>query len=125
MTYDRGFGGWMCQWNSIITAHLTVLASLSRALALFSGILRLLDLATAVANATGLHMFLLAPDPRESDVRDQLLRPAFRSKALPLKFLAYKALEENRASMAHFGTGILSQSKKIEVVCSTSNAAAT
>lgn len=79
---------------------------------IYSGILRLLDLATGVANAAGLHMFLVAPDSRESDVREQLLRPAFRSSALPLKFLAYKALEENRASMARFGTGL----KPIEAI---------
>lgn len=73
---------------------------------IYSGILRLLDLASGVSNTTGLHMFLVAPDSREKDVRDQLQRPAFRSSALAVKFLAYRALEENRASMARFGTDI-------------------
>lgn len=79
---------------------------------IYSGILRLLDLATGVANPTGLHMFLVAPDSREGDVRDQLRRPAFRSNGLPLKFIGYAALEQNRASMARFGTGI----KPIEAI---------
>ena len=73
---------------------------------IYSGILRLLDLASGVSNGKALHMFLVAPDSREDDVREQLRRPAFRSNALPVRFLAYKALEENRASMARFGTGI-------------------
>lgn len=73
---------------------------------IYSGILRLLDLATGVPHTTDLHMFLVAPDSRETDVREQLLRPAFRSKALQVKFLPYGALDENRASMARFGTGI-------------------
>lgn len=73
---------------------------------IYSGILRLLDLATGVSHRTDLQMFLVAPDSRENDVRDQLLRPAFRNKELQVKFLPYGALEENRASMARFGTGI-------------------
>jgi type II restriction enzyme len=79
---------------------------------IYSGILRLLDLGTGVPHATVLHMFLVAPDSREQEVREQLLRPAFRNRDLAVKFLPYGALEENRASMARFGTGI----KPIEAI---------
>lgn len=79
---------------------------------IYSGILRLLDLGTGVPHTTDLHMFLVAPDSREQDVREQLHRPAFRNKNLELRFLPYGALEENRASMARFGTGI----KPIEAI---------
>ncbi len=79
---------------------------------IYSGILRLLDLGTGVPHATDLHMFLVAPDSREQEVREQLLRPAFRNRDLAVKFLPYGALEENRASMARFGTGI----KPIEAI---------
>lgn len=73
---------------------------------IYSGILRLLDLSTGSSANTHLHMFLVAPDSRENDVRDQLLRPAFRNQELRLKFLPYSALEEHRASMSRFGTGL-------------------
>jgi type II restriction enzyme len=73
---------------------------------IYSGILRLLDLASGAAHPADLRMFLVAPDSREDDVRDQLIRPAFRNKDLAVKFLPYGALDENRASMARFGTGI-------------------
>lgn len=73
---------------------------------IYSGILRLLDLATGVSHTADLQMFLVAPDSRENDVREQLVRPAFRNKDLAIKFLPYGALDENRASMARFGSGI-------------------
>lgn len=73
---------------------------------IYSGILRLLDLSTGSSANTDLHMFLVAPDSRENDVREQLLRPAFRTQELRLKFLPYSALEEHRASMSRFGTGL-------------------
>lgn len=74
---------------------------------IYSGILRLLDLSTGRSpGGVDLHMFLVAPDSRENDVREQLLRPAFRNQELRLKFLPYSALEEHRASMSRFGTGL-------------------
>lgn len=84
---------------------------------IYSGILRLLDLASGVSNGKALHMFLVAPDSREDDVREQLQRPAFRNNTLPVKFLAYKALEENRALMARFGTGIKPVDAIARVLC--------
>ena len=74
---------------------------------IYSGIVRLLDLAMGVSNAIGPHMFLVAPDAREEEVRVQLRRPAFRDVSkLALKFLPYSALEQHRESMCRFGTGI-------------------
>ncbi|HET6935505.1 MAG TPA: type II restriction endonuclease [Candidatus Angelobacter sp.] len=93
-------------WLSKGTDQVAAAFEVEHTTSIYSGILRLLDLGTGIAQAGDLRLFLVAPDARENDVRDQLLRPAFRNRALQLKFLPYGALEENRVSMARFGTGI-------------------
>jgi len=74
----------------------------------YSGIVRLLDLAHGSDLGSDVPLFLVAPDSRESEVRDQLRRPAFRSVAgsLRLRYLPYGELERNREAMARFGSGI-------------------
>lgn len=80
---------------------------------IYSGIVRMLDLALGVPEHAGVKLFLVAPDARESDVRQQLARPAFqRVSDLSVRYLPYGELEKNRDAMAKFGTGI----KSIEAV---------
>lgn len=80
---------------------------------IYSGIVRMLDLALGVPDHMGVRLFLVAPDARENDVRQQLARPAFRRVAdLSVRFLPYGELEKNRESMARFGTGL----KAVEAV---------
>jgi type II restriction enzyme len=80
---------------------------------IYSGIVRMLDLALGVQSSVGFPMFIVAPDSREEDVRAQLARPAFRSVShLNLRFLPYSELEKNRGSIARFGAGI----KPIEAI---------
>ena len=63
-----------------------------------------------------MHLFLVAPDSREHEVREQLLRPAFHSALnLSLRFLPYGALREHRETIARFGTGM----KGIEAIART------
>jgi len=74
---------------------------------IYSGIVRMLDLALGVPSAARGVFFLVAPDERESDVRAQFARPAFsRANDLDLRFLPYSALREHRQSMARFGAGM-------------------
>lgn len=80
---------------------------------IYSGIVRMLDLALGVPDHAGVRLFLVAPDAREDDVRQQLTRPAFRRVAdLSVRFLPYGELEKNRDSMARFGSGL----KAVEAV---------
>jgi type II restriction enzyme len=73
---------------------------------IYSGIVRMLDLASAAAQAVR-GLYLVAPDSREEDVRKQLARPAFRRVGeLSVRYLAYSELERNRESMARFGEGL-------------------
>jgi type II restriction enzyme len=83
---------------------------------IYSGIVRMLDLALGVPEHAGVKLFLVAPDSREGDVRAQLARPAFARVAdLQVRFLPYSELERNRDAMARFGTGL----KAVEAVART------
>lgn len=80
---------------------------------IYSGIVRLLDLALGHAGDTIRGLYLVAPDNREDAVRAQLARPAFsRVGELRLRFLPYSELEKHRDAMARFGHGM----KAIEAV---------
>lgn len=80
---------------------------------IYSGIVRLLDLALGSSAEASRGLYLVAPDQREADVRAQLARPAFsRVGELRVRFLPYSELEQHRHSMARFGQGM----KAIEAV---------
>jgi type II restriction enzyme len=80
---------------------------------IYSGIVRMLDLALGVPEHSEVKLFLVAPDAREEEVRAQLARPAFARVAnLKVRFLPYGELEKNRDVMARFGTGL----KAVEAV---------
>lgn len=74
---------------------------------IYSGIVRMLDLALSSELHAADGLFLVAPDAREDEVRAQLRRPAFsRVSDLKVRFLPYGELEKHRDSIARFGTGI-------------------
>lgn len=80
---------------------------------IYSGIVRLLDLALGAPDAATTGLFLVAPDGREADVRAQLARPAFSRVAdLRVRYLPYSELEQHRGAMARFGSGM----KSVEAV---------
>lgn len=84
---------------------------------IYSGIMRLLDLALGSGSANVARgLFLVAPDSREDEVRAQLRRPAFSRVAdLRVRYLAYGDLEKNRGSMGRFGQGM----KPVEAIART------
>ena len=74
---------------------------------IYSGIVRMLDLAFGAQDQAVRGLYLVAPDARENDVRTQLKRPAFsRIGELGMRFLPYSELEKNRGAMARFGSGM-------------------
>jgi type II restriction enzyme len=80
---------------------------------IYSGIVRMLDLALGMQDGMATSYFLVAPDRRENDVRAQFARPAFsRVAELNLRYLPYSELEANRVTMARFGQGL----KPIEAI---------
>ena len=80
---------------------------------IYSGIVRMLDLALGAPERTVQGLYLVAPDTRELEVREQLARPAFSQvRHLGVRYLPYGELEQHRAAMARFGQGI----KAIEAI---------
>ncbi len=74
---------------------------------IYSGIVRLLDLALGSADRPTRGLFLVAPDDREEQVRAQIRRPAFRRiTELGVRYLPYGELERHREAMARFGHGL-------------------
>jgi type II restriction enzyme len=74
---------------------------------IYSGIVRMLDLALGLPQQMAGAYFLVAPDEREDEVTAQFARPAFsRVTELDLRFLAYGELRQNREQMARFGSGL-------------------
>jgi type II restriction enzyme len=93
---------WLSRADSIVAAF-----EVEHTTSIYSGIVRMLDLALG-GKGDGLHsLFLVAPDNREPDVRAQIARPAFsRIADLPLRYLPYSALEQHRDAMGRFGAGV-------------------
>lgn len=74
---------------------------------IYSGIVRLLDLALGPGKDAARGLFLVAPDDRESEIRAQLSRPAFSRVAdLRVRYLPYGELEAHRQAIARFGQGL-------------------
>lgn len=74
---------------------------------IYSGIVRMLDLALGLPEHAANAYFLVAPDARESDVRAQFARPAFsRATDMNLSFLPYSELRQHREAIGRFGAGL-------------------
>ncbi len=74
---------------------------------IYSGIVRLLDLALGCDAQLGQGLYLVAPDGRQDDVRQQLARPAFSRVAdFGIRYIPYGELERQREAMARFGSGL-------------------
>ena len=80
---------------------------------IYSGIVRMLDLALGAPEQAVTSLYLVTPDGRVGDVMAQLRRPAFsRVRDLGVRYLPYGELERHRESMARFGQGL----KAVEAV---------
>ena len=74
---------------------------------IYSGIVRLLDLALGSSERMVHGLFLVAPDDREEEVRAQIRRPAFRHITdLQVRYLPYGELAQHREAMSRFGHGL-------------------
>ncbi len=79
---------------------------------IYSGIVRMLDLALG-GEGKHLHaIYLVAPDKREADVRAQIARPAFsRIADLRVRYLPYSELQSHRSAISRFGQGVTTLEK--------------
>ena len=100
-------------WLEKSQDHVAAAFEVEHTTSIYSGIVRLLDLALGAPGNATRALFLVAPDDREEEVRAQLHRPTFqRVGDLHVRFLPYSELEHHRVAMARFGQGL----KAIEAV---------
>jgi type II restriction enzyme len=100
-------------WFHAGTSNVAAAFEVEHTTSIYSGIVRMLDLALGGGAGAPHGLFLVAPDNREGEVRAQLTRPAFRRVAdLDVRFLPYSELQQHREAMGRFGAGL----KAIEAV---------
>ena len=94
-------------WLEAATGQVAAAFEVEHTTSIYSGIVRLLDLALGAPAASGMRLFLVAPDDRETQVRAQLQRPAFKRAAdLELSYLPYGELSRHRDAIGRFGVGL-------------------
>lgn len=94
---------WIVSGTQTVAAAFEVEHSTS----IYSGIVRMLDLALGTDVGESSTLFLVAPDNRRAEVEQQLCRPAFsRVAELNIRYLPYSELKENRGAISRFGSGI-------------------
>jgi len=94
-------------WLDKTSHHIVAAFEVEHTTSIFSGIVRMLDLALGPEAQALEGLFLVAPDNRESEVRDQLRRPAFsRISDLKVRYLPYGELRTHRETISRFGQGL-------------------
>lgn len=87
--------------------HVAAAFEVEHSTSIYSGIVRLLDLALGAPASVARDLFIVAPDDREPEVQAQVRRPAFHGIAdLRMRFLPYSELERHRDNIARFGEGL-------------------
>ena len=87
--------------------HIRAAFEVEHTTSIYSGIVRMLDLALSGEPGIARGLYLVAPDSREEEVRAQLRRPAFsRVSDLHVRYLPYGELDRNREAIARFGHGL-------------------
>jgi type II restriction enzyme len=94
-------------WIDRCSGHAAAAFEVEHSTSIYSGIVRMLDLALGGAMGAGSILFLVAPDERRDDVQQQLMRPAFsRVRELGIRYLPYSELRSHRAAITRFGAGL-------------------
>ncbi|CAG1019919.1 hypothetical protein BURC_04847 [Burkholderiaceae bacterium] len=94
-------------WIERQSGHVSAAFEVEHSTSIYSGIVRMLDLALGTQVGANSVMFLVAPDSRREDVLQQLRRPAFsRVCELGIRYLPYSELRTHREAISRFGTGL-------------------
>lgn len=94
---------WISKNDRLVAAAFEVEHSTS----IYSGIVRMLDLALGLEMGITSKLFLVAPEDRRNQVAQQLKRPAFsRVSELGIRYLSYNQLKENRSAIGRFGSDL-------------------
>jgi type II restriction enzyme len=94
-------------WLDRTTGNVIAAFEVEHTTSIYSGIVRLLDLAYGNELRTCEGLFLVAPDGRENDVLQQIRRPAFsKIGELNFRYLPYGELLGQREAIVRFGSGL-------------------
>lgn len=83
--------------NNIIGAF-----EVEKSTSIYSGILRLTDLAYSIADGDEV-FYIIIPDNREKEVIMQLSRPSIRSISIPINYILFSELRQNCEALCKFG----------------------
>jgi type II restriction enzyme len=91
-------------WLKPGTGEIVSAFEVEKSTSIYSGILRLEDLARSIASAAS-HFYLVAPDAREREVMAQLTRPSFREDLanISLAYIPFGSLCEHCNALCTFG----------------------
>lgn len=94
-------------WFEKVSGAAAAAFEVEHSTSIYSGIVRMLDLALGTAFAPTAKLFLVAPDNRRDEVAQQLRRPAFsKVSELGIRYLPYGQVKEHGAAIRRFGAGI-------------------
>ena len=94
-------------WLERGSAQVAAAFEVEHSTSIYSGIVRMLDLALGTQVGAASTLFLVAPDNRRDEVARQLKRPAFsRVSELGIRYLPYSQLKEHRETIGRFGSSI-------------------
>jgi type II restriction enzyme len=94
-------------WLERGSAQVAAAFEVEHSTSIYSGIVRMLDLALGTQVGAASTLFLVAPDNRRDEVAQQLKRPAFsRVSELGIRYLPYSQLKEHRETIGRFGSSI-------------------
>lgn len=90
-------------WIKKDTKEIECAFEIEKSTSIYSGILRLLDLASSLGDKQ-YHFFLVAPDSREKEIIAQLKRPSFKNiSCMSLRYLLFSELKEHCHGLCKFG----------------------
>ncbi len=90
-------------WFQKGTSNVIGAFEVEKSTSIYSGILRLTDLAFSIADGDEV-FYLIVPDAREKDVRLQLMRPSIRAIKVPMKYILFSELRKNCEAICKFGS---------------------
>lgn len=94
-------------WLERGSAQVAAAFEVEHSTSIYSGIVRMLDLALGTQVGAASTLFLVAPDNRREEVARQLKRPAFsRVAELGIRYLPYSQLKDHREMIGRFGSSI-------------------
>jgi type II restriction enzyme len=90
-------------WLARDSARVVCAFEVEKSTSIYSGILRLVDLAKSVGDPS-IHFYLVAPDAREREIQAQLRRPAFGDlDSMELRYILFRELCEHCDGLSKFG----------------------